>query len=370
MKFFIDKADLQSVLSKAALALPGKSIVSLLDNFVFELEANTLTVSATDTTTTIAVTEDVVVAEESNFRAILPAKKLIAIAKSAYEGEITFDIAPRKAVITSRTSEWVLNLADASQYPNLPSVGNVPWKQVNRVPFLDALTRVSSAVSFDSSSPGLCMVNISNNIFRASDRAHLHQMESEYGVPDFSISAFSIKTLTSALRMSASDEFSVVRGKNGFMAKIDRLTMSVAGLTAEFPDVTGVLLKPTLVNEAEIDVDKEDLLSAIRRTRVTVDADTKILSLRVSPHGLIVATKEAISNSRASEKVEIGYSGKDIVEANVNFFHMEQALLASHTSNVKLTLGKREGTKLPSVRLISQDGLFNAVMSQIRVDIL
>lgn len=370
MKFSVDRTQLHTALTKVSYALPAKLINETLKSFVFEVENGALSITATDTQTTIQAVLDVFDTEESNFRAILPSDKMLYIAKNAHDGELTLDIAPKKAVITSRTSEWMLNLLDASKYPNVVLPKDVPWKPVNRVPFLESLLRVSAAASFDVSSPGLCMVNVSNNIFQASDRARMHQVESEYGVPDVSIPSFSVKTLTSLLKMSQSEQFSLVRGKNGYMAKIDGLVLTVAGLVAEFPDISGSLLKPTLVNNIEVVVDTQDLLKAIKRTRVTVDSVTKMLSVKVTPSKLTVSTKEEITNSRASERLEVGYSGNETVEANVNVFHMIDALTHCPVSTATLTFGKREGTKLPSVRLVADDGMYNVVMSQTRTDII
>lgn len=370
MKFSIDRNALSDTLRKVSLALPAKALSETLKTFVFEVENDDLKVSATDTMTTITVTQSVFDAEESNYRAILPADKLLNIAKTASEGELTFDIAPRKAIITSRKSEWALNLLDASQYPSLADVKDLKWKPVNRVPFLEALSAVQTAASFDSSSPGLCMVNVSNGIFRASDRVRMHQVESEYGVPDFSIPSFSLKSFMRLLQMSSSEEFHIVRGTNGFMAKVDNSILTVAGLEAEFPDVTGTLLKPTLVNTVEVSVDVQDLVNAIQRTRVTVDEETRLLNIKVSPKGMVVSTKDTVSNSRASEQVEVAYAGSETVTANVNAYHMQAALSSVPVSSATLTFGKNEGTKLPSVRIYANDNLYNAVLSQTRTDLL
>jgi DNA polymerase-3 subunit beta len=370
MKFTVDRKVLLDTLNKASFALSPKIINETLKTFVFELENNVLTVSTTDTVTTAQVTTEVFDAETSSFRAILPSDKMLSIARTAHDGEMTFDVAPRKAVITSKSSEWVLNLFDASQYPNITAPKEVPWKPVSRNPFIEAVTAVMSAASFDASSPGLCMVNISSGYYRASDRARMHQYQSDFGVPDLSIPSFSVKPLIAILKTSSSAEFFVVRGKNGFMAKVDNLILTVAGLSAEFPDVTSALLKPTLVNTVEVTVDVNDLTQAIKRTRVTVDSVTKLLSIKVTPQGMSVSTKEPVSNSRAIETVEIGYAGKESVDANVNVSHLYDALNSSPTTTVTMTFGKKERTKLPSVRIFSTDESYNAVISQTRIDIL
>lgn len=369
MKFSIDKVELQNAVSKAAFGLPKKAFNPIFQNFVFEIENNALIISATDTVTTASVSLTNVEYTDSSYRVLFPSNELIALAKSAPEGELEFDIAPRKAVVTSNRSEWVLNLADASSYPELPVLKNVPWKPVNRQPFIEGLRAVQNAASFDFGAPGLCMVNVSNNIFRASDRARLHQMEIDYVVPDFSIPSGVVKDFLSILKTSDDEEFYVAKGTNGFAARVGNMSMIVAGLTAEFPDVTGVLLKPTLTNDIEISVDVADLLAAVRRSRITADEETKVVTLKVSKDTLQVSTKVKTGH-RMVENVECLYDGGKTVAANINFVHLEEALKSSPVTNVTMTFANPEGTKLPSVRIKATESGYDAVLSQIRMDLI
>lgn len=369
MKFSISRSDLKISLTRVAFGLPRKSLNPILDNYVFEIQDGQLVISATDTMTTAFLTLDDVEYTDSSYRVILPSKKLAALAAAAPEGEIDFDIAPRKAVVTAQTSEWVLNLADASQFPSLPSLGNVSWKPVSRQPFFEAFSMVKPAISFDVGSPALCMVDISSSIFRAFDRSRLHQVESEYQVPDFSVPSYVCNDFANLLRGSSAEEFYIARGNNGFAAKIDNLKVIVAGLTAEFPDASGALLKPTLTNDIELEVSVGDLLSAVKRSRVTADFDTKVVTLKVSADTMRVSTKER-AGSHTTETVQCATKSDETVVAHVNFLHLEDALNSCPSSNAIITFGKPEGSKLPSVRVISPEHRYDAVLSQIRADLL
>ena len=369
MKFNISRVILLNALTKASFGLPKKALNPIFNNFVFEVSENTLTISATDTLTTASVTVDDIDCEDSKFRVVMPAAELMQLAKTAAEGELEFDIAPRKAVITGNKSTWVLNLADASGFPQLPALKNVPWRPVNRQPFIEGLVAVQSAVSYDFGSPGLCMVDVSNNIFRASDRMRLHQMELDHVVPDLSIPTYVVKDFIGVLKTADSEEFKVARGSNGFAALIDNLQLIVGGLSAEFPDVTGMLLKPTLTNDIEVSVDVSDLLAAVRRTRVTADDQTKVLTLKIAENEMQVSTKSAIG-SRTTEKIECLSSNTSTVVANLNYSHLEDALKASPLTTVRLFLGKMEGTKAPSVRISATEAGYDAVLSQIRMDLV
>ena len=90
MEFKVNSKELEKLLSKIIPAVPSRTPMPILENFLFEVKDGLLTVYATDLE--ISLKSSLKIAAEENLKILLPAKLLYDVVKSLKDTTIRFDI--------------------------------------------------------------------------------------------------------------------------------------------------------------------------------------------------------------------------------------------------------------------------------------
>lgn len=123
MKFTISSASLLNRLQAISRVINSKNTIAILDNFLFNLEDGTLTLTASDTETTM-VTSTAVDSCEGNGKVAITAKLLLDTLREFSDQPITFEVndTNRAIVIKSAYGSYNLIGADGNEYPSLPEL--------------------------------------------------------------------------------------------------------------------------------------------------------------------------------------------------------------------------------------------------------
>lgn len=90
MEFKINSKILEKLLSKIIPAVPSRTPMPILENFLFEIKDGLLTVSATDLE--IALRSSLNVAAEKNIKMVIPARLLYDIVRSLDDTQVNFSV--------------------------------------------------------------------------------------------------------------------------------------------------------------------------------------------------------------------------------------------------------------------------------------
>jgi DNA polymerase III sliding clamp (beta) subunit (PCNA family) len=123
-------------------------------------------------------------------------------------------------------------------------------------------------------------------------------------------------------------------------------------LASEYPDQEKRLLTPNLANNQTLTVDKQDLVSAIRRVRITADQETAAIGLRLAPGKLTVVSRDKNSNA-AKEEIPAQWTSKERLVV-VNHEHLQDLLGLAGGPQVTFRLGADAG-KRGSPLLLTDD---------------
>jgi DNA polymerase III subunit beta len=169
MKFIVSSSYLLKQLQVLGNVINSNNTLPILDNFLFELDHNTLTVSASDLETTMSATLDI--DSTSKGSVAVPAKLLLEILKTFPEQPLTFTVEENSTIeISSNSGKYALAYAPGEEFPksvNLeePSVTLVPADvlatAISKTIFAagnDDLRPVMSGVFFQFSPQGLIFV--------------------------------------------------------------------------------------------------------------------------------------------------------------------------------------------------------------------
>lgn len=124
MKFSISSDRLKEALAKVSTVVPSKTTLPILQDILFELNGNTLTLTATDLEISVRMTLDPVDGEEDGAIAI-PEDKLTSVVKALPEGLLlrfeTLD-SDRVVITTNKGGEYKMSAEPSESFPSIPEM--------------------------------------------------------------------------------------------------------------------------------------------------------------------------------------------------------------------------------------------------------
>lgn len=381
MHFIAEKNILLATLRTVYRAVPSKPLHALADHFAFEFVGDRLTVTATDSVTTIIGTVKSYQSHDQTGRVVVHAKTLMDYVKHVPEGPVRFEAGSQFLIVASGLGEGsqTLPLADASLYPKAPHPEDLPeseWFHVPREQFIEALTRVMPAVPGDATQQNVYMVSVQlnpqteNPVFIASNGARLHHVEAKnFFLPAMSIHALCLGQLMKALMGTDYEHVLVWKGKSTFVVKCGLDYAVFNAPQATFPDVHKTITQPTIANNWTLYVDRDSLKQALMRAAGTVDETTRAVKMRLSDQGtLTLETKNSVG-AKVEEVLSIHwpYASTQLV---FNIRHILDVLNVYPSAMCDIRIADPKVVPHGAVRFVDTDAAFMAVVAQMKLDVL
>lgn len=366
LRFETKKFVLQSALDKASAVLPSKDLLPVLKNFQVEAQPGKLRIVATDLElSVIAETEMVSVARPGT--AVFPGKRLLDLIKEAQDGDVIIDVQSGQAHISIGRTTWDLMLMDGSEYPPLPDLTDLELHSIDRAEFLGALGSVRYAAATDTVRPSLMMINIADGKMRAADGARFQQAELNFPL-DLDIPIGAVDDLSKLLRTTEQKFFELAETENHLIFRVAADTFIANKLTAVFPDVEGLLLKPALGNNEQLNVDRQDLIQAIKRVRVTADQETSAVILSLESNQIAVRSQDKYKN-HAEEIIDCKWAN-DPRDVALNHQHLLDMLNMTDAASCHFFLGPDTKTRKSPLMLKDEEAGLIGILNQIRIEFL
>ena len=119
MKFIVSSSQLLKHVQQISGVISGNTVLPILEDFLFEINANKLTIVATDLETVMKIQMDIE-AKDSG-KVCIPAKILIGFFKNIPEQPLTFNIDKNFAVeITSDNGKYKVMGENPDNFPKEP----------------------------------------------------------------------------------------------------------------------------------------------------------------------------------------------------------------------------------------------------------
>lgn len=327
MKFTVSSRALYSTLSGVSKTINSKNTLTVLDNFLLEVDAEKelLTVTASDTENTLVARLAVSQADESG-RFLANAKRLCDIGKElpAVDVEISVDLDSLAMQIDFPGGKFDLVALDANQYPvssdplaEISADGDVPAELLLPSSMLMAgIENTIFAVATDQIRPQLMGilwdVKPDGIIFVATDTRKLVKYEDKTAAPGIErrlILPLKPAVLLKQLLAKEEDVKVVLTDKSATFTT-EKLTLSCRLIKGNFPPYERVIPAD---NPYVATFDRESILTAVRRVSVCADPAHGLMKFRFT-HGLLEIKVDDTSHSTfAVEKVPCDYNGRDIV---------------------------------------------------------
>lgn len=314
MKFKSEQGILAEALAALArIASSRNAGTPALAGVKLTLTGDTLVAASTDQD--IALEFTIAVGGDTDGQALVSARMLNDIVRVMPSGRITVEVAGDNATISAQRSQFTIPTLNAIEFPRTPASTGEPFT-ITSSTLKAALAQVVQAASTDPQKHHLSavlMTSTERGIRLVATDGYRLAMRDLTGTSGLSNDSFLIpaRALNELQRLlDISDEINI--RFNEIDAAFSSPTMSLATrlINAEYPPYEAIIPKN---NTNLVTVNREEILDALRRTRVLA-SDTTPVRIKMSPEGMRL-TVQLTDGSTSVEDLDAAFTGEEITVA-------------------------------------------------------
>lgn len=339
MRFSIHSNELQRALNIAGGVIPTKSTLPILENFLFELAKDNLTITATDLDTSISITVNV--KNASGGKAIIPAKKIIETVRALSNTEVSISSENdgNKIVMKTENGEYKLSCEASDNYPTIPSFKATEELKINNETLKRLINKTSFAVGSDELRPAMMGVLLQmkkNEIRAVATDGHrlvriVNSSFSSKGEREVIIPS---KALVLALKSFENTDTTLSFNDSHVMFSMGSVTLISRMIEEKYPNYESVI---PIDNDKKLVVDKEQLIASVRRTALYASSTTHQVRFTLKKGSLAVSAEDIDFGSEAKEMLNCEYSS-DPMEIGFNASYVVDILSHIDTNEVLIML--------------------------------
>jgi DNA polymerase-3 subunit beta len=355
MKFIVSSSVLLKQLQQISGVINANTVLPILEDFLFEVEKNKLTVVATDLETVMKVHLDIE-AKDSG-KVCIPAKILIDSLKNIPDQPLIFNIDKNFSVeLTSDNGKYKVMGENPDNFPKEPAADDTTSFTTTSSALVTAINKTLFAVSSDDLRPAMTGVYFEMDKkglqFVATDAHRLVRYKrTDVSCPktdSLIVPKKPLMLLKSALPLNE-DEITINYNSNHLFVIHGTTSMSCRLIDARFPDYKVVI--PT-DNPYKLVVGRTDFQSALRRVSIFSNKSTNQVVLNIQGSELQLAAQDVDFSFEGNERMKCQYDGEDLAIAfNAKF--LIEMLGATDADEIKIELSTP--TKAGIIKPIEQD---------------
>lgn len=353
MKFIVNSSYLLKQLSYINGVITANPVVPILENFLFEIDKNRLTVTASDLQTSM-ITEITVESKEKGNIAV-PARILLDTLKNLPDQPVTFsmDESTYSIELSSDNGRYKLSGENATDFPKVPTVSNDFSATISSEVLGRAINNTIFATSNDELRPAMTGVYVNlgekNTTFVSTDghrlvRYRRSDVKSDNG-STIIIPRKALNLLKATLPGENTDVSIDFNAANAFF-KFGTIRMICRLIDERFPDYENVI--PT-ASTIKMTINRVDFLSSLKRISIYANKTTHQVRLKITGSELQVSAEDLDFSNEANERLACEHEGEDI-EIGFNARFMVEMLTNLDTEQIKLnmTAPNKAGVILPA----------------------
>jgi len=362
MRFIVSTSILLKQLQAISGASSSSTVLPILENFLFEIKENILTISATDLQTSMVTTLQIEAKEEG--RVAMPSKILIETLKTLPDQPVAFSVDTKTLAIeiSAGDGKYKLSGENADDFPKIPVVENISTVNISAPILLEAINKTIFAVSNDELRPAMSGVLVQlaeqSTTFVATDAHKLvRYRRTDVGAEKPTSIILPKKALTLLKTSLPSDDVNVsieYNNTNAFF-QFGTINMICRLIDERYPDYEAVIPR---LNPNKLTVDRSLFLNTLRRVVIFANKTTHQVRLKISGSELHISAEDLDFSNEAHERLscqfegedmEIGFNAKFLVEM-LNNLSCEEVVLEMSTPN-------RAGLLVPAIKEDHEDVL-------------
>jgi DNA polymerase-3 subunit beta len=351
MKFIVSSSYLLKQLQVLGSVINSSNTLPILDNFLFELDNKTLTVSASDLETTMSATLEL--ESDSKGSVAVPAKLLLDILKTFPEQPLTFTVEENSTIeISSNSGKYAIAYAPGEEFPKAvvldePSSTIVPADvlatAISKTIFAagnDDLRPVMSGVFFQFSPEGLIFVATDAHKLVKYARTDVKASQ----VADFIMPKKPLNILKSILGATDS-EVTIEYNDSNATFSFDSYVLTCRLIDGKYPNYEAVIPKE---NPNKLMINRTLFLSSVRRVAIFSNKTTHQIRLKIAGAELNISAEDIDYSNKAEERLTCDYQGDDIqIGFNSRFLSEMLTNLTSDEIQLEMSMPNRAGILTP-----------------------
>ncbi len=357
MKFTANTTELQKALGRIGGVIPSKSPTPILEDFLFELDGDELTLTATDLE--VSFTTKITVKGKEDGAIAIPGKRLIDTIRSLpadSSPSVATDASRQKVVITTTNGEFTLSGEDAKEFPSIPAFKAGEEVDIDCTDLRRIIQHTIFAVSTDELRPAMMGV-----LFESKDGEIRAVSTDGHRLVRYSRKLSSKSTLKRNIIVPAKALQILSKSIEGGTSTIGisdthiRFTFEYGTILSRlideaYPSYESVI--PT-DNEKIMTVSREAMLSSIRRVALYSSASTHQIRLSLKDGEITVKAQDVDYGGEARETIPCDYSGEEM-EIGFNGHYVAEML--THLDAEKVSFRFSSPTRAGLLTPIKENG--------------
>lgn len=315
MKFIVSSTALFSHLQAISRVINSKNALPILDCFLFNLEDETLSITASDNETTMTTSLEVS-QSDSNGSFALSSKTILDALKEIPEQPLSFEINTGTLEITVQYQNGKYNVVgqNADEFPQAATLGenavhvnmeaSILLSGINRSLFAtadDELRPVMNGIYFDITTEDITMV--------ASDGHKLVRNKTLSAKGDERAAFILPKKPAALLKNLLPKEQGTVKiefDERNAIYTLENYRMVCRLIEGRYPNYNSVIPQN---NPHKVTIDRQQLISALKRVSVFSSQASSLIKLRMQENQMIISAQDIDFSTSAEESLTCQYQG-------------------------------------------------------------
>jgi len=351
MKFIVSSTYLLKQLQVLGGVINSSNTLPILDNFLFDIEDNSLTVSASDLETTMSSKLDI--ESDSKGSVAIPARLLLDTLKTFPEQPLTFTIEENNTVeISSNHGKYALAYADGAEFPKAVALEDPSSTTIAGQILATAISKTIFAAGNDDLRPVMSGVffqfSTDNLTFVATD-AHKLVKYTREDVSASQVAEFIMpkKPLTLLKGILSTSEENVTIDYNDSNAKFtfENTVLICRLIDGKYPNYEAVIPKE---NPNKLTIDRTQFLNSVKRVSIFSNKTTHQIRLKIAGAELNISAEDIDYSNKAEERLTCDYQGDDMqIGFNSRFLTEMLNNLNASEVQVEMSMPNRAGILTP-----------------------
>jgi len=352
MNFVKSSASLLKQLQKISGVLSTSNTLPILDNFLFEITSGQLTVSASDSETTISTTMDVDSKDEG--KVCIPAKLLLEVLKNLPDQPCTFSVESSNLAIEIAYDNGKSSMIgyNGDDFPRTPALDNPSSIRVTGSILSTAINKTLFATGVDDLRPVMsgvfCEFSPENITFVATDAHKLVRYTRTDSQATGNSSFILPKKPLNLLKATVSNDEEVQLDYNDSNAvfTFGDIILTCRLIDGKYPNYEAVIPKE---NPNVLTIDRAQFLSSVKRVSIFANKTTHQIKLKLAGSELSLSAEDIDFANKSNERITCNYAGEDM-EIGFNSRFLMEMLNNLETTEVRIEMSEpsRAGLLMPS----------------------
>ena len=372
MKFIVSSSSLLKQLQMLSGVLNSSNTLPILDNFLFEIDKGSLTISASDLETTVSTQINVESKDSGNVA--VPAKLLFDALVGCTAAHFSVDKKRYAIEISSDYGKYKITGQNGDEFPKAPQVDNGQSLEMDAAVLGRAISKTLFAAGNDELRPVMSGVFVQfspeGTTFVATD-AHKLVRYRRSDVKATGSASFILprkplnllKNILGGMEGIVRVEYNATNARFSWGIAPDGTvgsTLICRLIDGKYPNYEAVIPKN---NPNKLTVDTNSLLGSIRRVSIFANKTTHQVRLKIAGSELNISAEDLDFSNEATERLTCAYAGDDMeIGFNSKFLAEMLVNIGSEEAMIEMSAPNRAGILLPVAKATEAEDTLMLVM--------